>query len=90
MANPTIETIPYQTITKVATNITAATIVRLNDKPSYRQTYRQNGEAAPTDLSDFAPCFINTDYIAVNSDTAIDVYMYVNYNDEDGKVRVDA
>lgn len=88
MANPVIITLDADTWTKIASNVTAGQVKKLDTRPNmYLETYRTTGDPAPTDLSEGVPCFVGRYNEEISSAAGIDVYMMaVGHN---GKVRVD-
>jgi len=72
--------------TKVAEDVTSGNIWIVNTSPAaYRQTYRDTGEAAPTDLEGAVNIVDRS--IPISAESGIDVYiMAVGV---DGEVRVD-
>lgn len=88
MADPVVVTCLKNVWTKVATNVTAGRVHRLNDTPAkYVQTYRLTGYVAPTDNQDAAVLFRDSTSEPISASVAIDVY--VQAINEDGEVRVD-
>ncbi len=63
---------------------------QIHDKASiaeYYQTYRDTGDAAPTDLTEAVSILNKEKSIIISSSSPIDVYIYCK--GEAGKVRVD-
>jgi hypothetical protein len=88
MANPVFINLPANTWTIVATNVVTGVIRRADPSPKYLHTYRDTGGTAPTDRAEGLPVFIeNPDFETINSNTAIDVYLYPV--SKAGRVRVD-
>ena len=96
MANPVIVTCAENTWTRVAENVTSATIYLLTN-PIYRpienrplqyyQTYRNTGDAAPTDLTDAINVSWNDRGFEFSNPDSSDIYVYAV--DAEGSVRVD-
>jgi hypothetical protein len=66
-------------------------IHRIKKNPSYFQTYRPTGAAAPdpvTHAEEKVPIFVGRDSEEINASEAIDVYVFVR-GGVDGRVRVD-
>jgi hypothetical protein len=86
MANPLMVDCPVDIWTKVATNVTAGSVlISRNTGPTYIQTYRLTGEAAPINEDD--AILIEQPGEKIESLLGIDVY--VKAKNEDGEVRVD-
>lgn len=94
MANPVYIDLPVNVITKVLTNVTAASIkVSRNQGADIFETYKITGDPAPTELSEFTPWDVVTFPIAsINVTAGIDVYLYAKTigNVQSVKVRIDA
>jgi len=91
MANPVLVDITKNTVTKVATNVTAGVIHRMITSAQYLQTYRLTGQAAPNEatmLSEGVLMFEKENKDEISSTAAIDVYVYCK--NTDGKIRLDA
>lgn len=88
MSDPVVATIPKNTWTKVATNVTAGSIHKLIEAPQgYLQTYRDTGGVAPTLIEEGAALFEKSRSELISAKSGIDVYVYaLNVG---GKVRVD-
>ena len=85
MADPAIKACPADQWTKVATNVTTGIIHITETAPNvYLQTYRDTGEAAPTDKDDAVP--FDTPLL-ISSSAGIDVY--IQPVSKAGEVRVD-
>lgn len=89
MANPSPPlTITENQWTKVAIGVFTGNIQRLNTNPNiYLQVYKMTGEAAPTLESEGAILFEESSSETIESDDAIDVYIWAKGND--GKIRAD-
>jgi hypothetical protein len=85
MANPVAVACPKDTWTKVATNVTNGQVHKLDYKARYLRQYKDNGQAAPTDLSLAIP--FDTDSTGISAAAGIDVYIYCQR--AAGNVRVD-
>lgn len=85
MANPAIVACAADAWTKVATNVTTGMVHVKMSRPSYSQTYRLTGEAAPTDLTDAIP--LPDGSHAISATAGIDVYIWSHQYA--GAVRVD-
>lgn len=96
MANPSVVSINENTVTKIATSVTAGNIHMLKPDMKYFQTYRLTGETAPSlaDMqSEGARMFISGNEELISASAAIDVYCLC-YNEDTtnssvGKVRGD-
>ena len=87
-ANPVVVPCPAGDWTKVATNVKAGTVDRLSVAPNlYKRTYRLTGQAAPTDDSDAALMFGESNQHVISHSVEIDVY--VKAVRAAGSVRVD-
>jgi hypothetical protein len=89
MANPIYPVpVPKGSWIKVATAVTTGTLHRKDNTPTYKQTYRLTGEAAPTLEAEGVLMFVDDPEKEIISHNApIDVYVWcVN---ADGKLRVD-
>lgn len=87
-ANPVVITCTADTWVRVVENKTAGTIDRLSVAPNvYKRTYRLTGQAAPTDDTDAALMFGESNQHVISHSAAIDVY--VKAVRVDGSVRVD-
>ena len=85
MADPVIVACPAGEWTEVATNTTTGVIhIKSTAPKNYNQTYRDTGEAAPTDLTDAIP--FDTP-LQISAAAAIDVYIWPT--GAAGSVRVD-
>ena len=74
MADPDVQSLPKDTWTKVATNVTTGFIHIINIKPGvYMQTYRDTGGSAPTLKTEGVP-MKRTE--PISNTTGIDVYVY--------------
>jgi hypothetical protein len=90
MANPNVVACPVGEWTKVATNISLGMIWRMDTSPStYLYTYRDTGEAAPTEKTEGVPIFTEEEqnYEQISA-TNIDIYIWPIK--EAGSVRVDS
>lgn len=86
MADPVIVACTKDAWTKVATNVTAATVWKKSTAPNvYYQTYRDTGTAAPTDLADAIPMTEPGQIFSFGA--AADIYIYAKA--DTGSVRVD-
>jgi hypothetical protein len=65
---------PEDEWTKVATNIKTGALAIATPGRKVLQTYRNTGEAAPSDRSDAAP--IESMYCKITHSDSIDVYLY--------------
>ena len=88
MANPQIVTITANSWVKVATNVTTGKVYNAKTTVSYSQTYRDTGEAAPSNMDDAVRAFIVNGVEEISASAGIDVYIYA-HGDVDGSVRVD-
>ena len=87
MADPVIKPCAKGVWTKVATNVTAATVWKKKTSPNaYYQTYRDTGTAAPTDLADAIPIVEPGQTFSFGA--AADIYIYAK--GKAGSVRVDS
>lgn len=85
MADPVVVPCPADAWTKVATNVQTGVVHVTAVKPNvYLQTYRETGEAAPTNKADAVPF---TTPLTISASTGIDVY--VQPVGAAGSVRVD-
>jgi hypothetical protein len=67
---------PADTWTKVATNVTSATIHKLSNAPNvYKQTYVDNGAAAPANDDNAVLAFGDCDSFIFSEATLSDVYI---------------
>lgn len=88
MANPVIKTTIKDEWTKVASNVTAGIIKRIDKSPTvYLETYRMNDDPVPTSADEGVPCFINSDSEIIEASAGIDVYIFTR--GANGEVRVD-
>ena len=88
MANPVITPCPEGQWTLIAATVTNGIVHRKSTGPSvYLQTYRDAGDAAPTEQSEGVQVFIEGDQAEISAVAAIDVYLYAVGSD--GSVRVD-
>ncbi len=88
MANPVIVNLTQDVWTKVATNVTAGKVCKIDKTPGmYLETYRMTGNAAPVNISEGVPCFANSNSEIIEASSGIDVYIMARGND--GSVRVD-
>lgn len=86
MANPAVVVCAANQWTKVATSVTSGQLHLLSRAPSqYSHTYRDTGQAAPTDLSEAV--VIDRVSIPISAPVNIDVYVYAH--GVAGNVRVD-
>lgn len=84
MADPQIENLVADTWTLVAAGVTAG-VIHIKKPGNYLHTYRVSPSVVPADLSDAISMESNS--IAINAASAIDVYMYSS--GASGQVRVD-
>jgi hypothetical protein len=88
MADPARITCNADEWTIVATNVTSGQVNRLNKKPNlYLQTYRMTGNAAPTDITEGVPVFVDSESEEIASAAGIDVYIMAV--GQDGEIRID-
>lgn len=89
MANPVFVDCPAGVWTKVATNITTGQIHKVDVTPQeYLHTYKQTGDAAPTDRSEGVRIFIGANISEIIShNTGIDIYIFPVLSA--GRIRVD-
>ena len=88
MANPEVIPCPKDDWTKIATNVTTGQVHKLLKDPGiYLFTYRDTGDAAPTDLSDAVPLFDEGNQVQISNISGIDIYVYTK--GAAGSVRVD-
>lgn len=87
MADPTIIDCPANVWTGVAIKVTTGLLHNKLRGPQYLQTYRDNGETAPTDQSEGVQVFVNSDTAIITAVANIDVYIMPL--GKAGKVRVD-
>jgi len=88
MANPVIIDCPAGQWTAIAIKITTGIIWMKDTSPNvYLQTYRDNGDLAPTTEDEGVQIFINQNYEIISADANIDIYIWPK--GENGKVRVD-
>jgi hypothetical protein len=89
MSNPNFVNCPANTWTKVATNVITGQVWRDKTTVKYLHTYRETGDAAPTDRAEGMPIFVQeeSDHESISAVSGIDVYIYAI--GEDGRVRVD-
>jgi len=87
MADPVLITCPADTWTLVAEGVTTGIIHRKQTDVVYLQTYRDDGELAPTTRDEGVQIFINSISEIISAAAKIDVYIYAV--GKDGRVRVD-
>lgn len=88
MADPVFVDLPADTWVKVATSVISGQIRRKDLRPTYLQTYRDTGEAAPTLKSEGVRAFDEfPNREPIESINLIDVYLYSE--GIAGRVRVD-
>ena len=89
MENPVIVDCPANQLTLVDENVTSGQIHKLYEQPyGYLQTYRINGDAAPTGKTEGVMIFNEFKITEeISAEQGIDVYLYPITSD--GKVRVD-
>jgi hypothetical protein len=88
MANPVTVTCSAGVWTRVALNVTAGGVKRINKAPNlYLETYRMTGGAAPTDQAEGVEIFTQGPAEIIAAAHAIDVYVMAV--GRDGAVRVD-
>jgi hypothetical protein len=90
MANPLLVTVTINEINRVATNIDDGILWALDKYDTiYLHTYRETGDAAPTDFSEFVPLrFGSYDYIDSGGITNIDVYVWPRSDTREGTVQM--
>ena len=87
-ADPAIVTCTLDAWVLVANAVTLGTVHRVSLEPTlYKQTYRVDGNPAPTDELDAVPAFVNGEPLAISADAVIDVYIMAK--GKAGSVRVD-
>lgn len=74
MASPVSVTIPLNTWTLVASNVTAGNVWIVNTRAVYSHYYVATGGAAPTDLSEAA--ILPEPGLPISTDVASDIYVY--------------
>lgn len=75
MSNPVL--VPTTTIwSAVATSVTSGVIWLADTRPNYLYTYRESGDAAPTDDTDAR--IVVSNKIKISHSTPIDVYVRSN------------
>jgi len=88
MTEPVIIDCTANTWIKVASSVTAGTIFKLTQKREiYLQTWRIAGNTAPTTIVEGVDMFEEYDFVVIDSQYPIDVY--VRCIDLNGKIRVD-
>lgn len=87
MADPVIIDCPAGAWTPVAIKVTTGIVHNKLRGPMYLQTYRDNGETAPTLQSEGVQIFVNSDTAIISAVANIDVYIMAV--GKAGKVRVD-
>lgn len=88
MATPTIITLPADTWTLVASNVTGGQIKRLDRQDEfYYETHRPTGEPAPTSDTEGTIMFRESNAELIVTSEPIDVYIWSLKRQ--GKVRVD-
>lgn len=88
MSNPVFVTCKKNTWKLVAQNVTAGFIHCDSVRPdSYLQTYRDTGDAAPTDQTEGTPIFLKSWSEEISASAGIDVYIMAV--GQRGRVRVD-
>lgn len=74
--NPAVVSCSEDAWTVVATNVTSGLLHKLSNLPGiYKQTYRLNAQAAPTDDTDAIAIFLDGQPHEISSDAGIDVYI---------------
>ena len=74
MASPVSVTVPVNTWTLVATNVTEGNVWILNNRAVYSHYYVATGGAAPTDMSEAA--VLPEPGLPISVDVASDIYVY--------------
>jgi hypothetical protein len=88
MADPALVSLPADTWTIVATNVTSGQIKKMDSKPNlYLETYRMTGNDGPVGISEGALMFMGGNSETISASAGIDVYVMSVGND--GTVRVD-
>lgn len=76
MADPVVTACPADTITQVATNVTAATLRVISNAPKkYSWSYNATGTGVPGSAADFVPLLDNA---PLSFAAAADVYVYAD------------
>lgn len=87
MPAPAFITTTADTWEPVALNVIDGQVHRITSGRTYLQTYRPQGEAAPTLRTEGIPAFLGGAPERILSNEPIDVYIWTD--DNDGEVRVD-
>lgn len=87
MANPQFISLPAGLWLPVAINVTAGQIHKVLSGPTYLQTYRMTGQAAPTLKSDGVIWDALQNHLEISASAEIDVYIWCD--GAAGRVRVD-
>lgn len=91
MADPVLVDCPEGAFTKVATDVTVGEIYQMiRDEGPYLYSYRETGEAAPTDKSEAVPIFLGENNIVLEiweRSAGIDIYIWCDSTP--GQVRLD-
>ena len=88
MPNPVTINLTANTWELVATDVTGGYAKKLSNNPAkYVETYRLTGQPAPTDRTEGAEMFVNTNKDKIESPVGIDCYIMAI--GADGKVRMD-
>ncbi len=76
MSNPVFIDCPAGAWTPIAIAVVTGFVHRKDHSPTYLQTFKQTGEAAPTLLSDGVGLFLESNVEEISSNSLVDVYVW--------------